>query len=149
MVHKRLLFGCPSGVPKIEINSSLRTLKWGSLSKAASKDKIGLDPLRQLPVSRSSSMVCTFVLKIYRWPKWCCACPKVQIFSFAKFKKQSRVAALHLGNLVDGGQVTFGVKLHVFLVVWQKSTDVPLGDGTLRLHHGSIELNSVACLHTL
>ena len=35
------------------------TRRWGSLSNEASKERMGREPLRQLPVKWSSSIVCT------------------------------------------------------------------------------------------
>mmetsp|Transcript_15466 Transcript_15466/g.38958 ORF Transcript_15466/g.38958 Transcript_15466/m.38958 type:complete len:280 (+) Transcript_15466:492-1331(+) len=56
---KGLLFGWPAGVPKTCVNSSLRSWSAGSVSNSLAKESIGRDPLRQLPLRRSSSMVWT------------------------------------------------------------------------------------------
>lgn len=49
----------PGGTPKIWVKRDLMSCRCGSVSKAQSKDRMGREPLRQLPVKLSSSMVCT------------------------------------------------------------------------------------------
>jgi hypothetical protein len=56
---KGFAFRAPLGTPKMWRKSSFRTRRWGSLSKEASKERMGREPLRQLPVKWSSSIVCT------------------------------------------------------------------------------------------
>jgi hypothetical protein len=56
-----LLFGWPRGVPNTSVNSAAIILQCGDVSNLASNDSSGLLPFIQLPVSLSSSIVCTFI----------------------------------------------------------------------------------------
>ena len=60
---KGLLLGWFLGVLKVLMNSSLSRRRWVLVEKALSKDKRGLENLRQLPVSLSSSLVWMLLTK--------------------------------------------------------------------------------------
>ena len=67
---KGFAFRAPLGTPKMWRKSSFRTRRWGSLSKEVSKERMGREPLRQLPVKWSSSIVCTADVDGFAISRW-------------------------------------------------------------------------------
>ena len=92
-------------------SNSLRSRRWGSLSKEESNESIGRDPLRQLPVKCSSSIVCTnsvsrltqpkdrlvraiLNIHLYRWSIGGLAHPEIQILALSCFEEKNIIAII-------------------------------------------------------
>ena len=123
--------------------SSLITRRCGSLSKDASKERIGREPLRQLPVKWSSSIVWTVQFPL-AWDgngNWegsstvlhmhlhgrsirCFAHPQVKILSFSRLEEEYIVAIVQLREFVQLVEFGFRVEFCIFAAVREEGCDI-------------------------